>query len=1009
MDKPSEPRTIVRTGLLIPDLEEGLFEQIARTKAANPLAPLLVVVGSRFVAFYLTRKFAERGANLYDVRFVPLTEITRFVSQPFSFARYLTLRNSIAVATEPADPFGGSAKFPGFTRSLLRSFRELEEAGLESLDSFPFSAGNSTDEARWNSLKGLFRHYSRKKDEGASMPEWFLQTYGVEQVSFYGIYDVNGQQWKLLRELCERIQNTWYVPYHPQRTAFQPVYQFAHRLIERLRIAFQAEIQPLRSAGFANLSTQVFLQQPPSPYQGRQVSVERVDDCLQEADRIAGRIAGLVVNNGVRPTEIAVILWQSSPYRALIIDAVKRSGLPVADGIGRSLAETRAARAVLELLTFNPARLSRRKLMDTIAGGGLKIEGLGERFHYGNIENATVQTGIVEGSIPFWIERLGLRAPGEELGAVRLAAEALAAFLAKIKPVLTQFASVKESQQAFQLLAEALSDLLAKTGGSDELAVFIREQATLPSIPTNPADFLDAFRYSLTDRKVDATLSLETGVALLTPLQARGIGFKAVFLPGMVAGGVPASYGGDPFVTDDVRFRMNHLINGEESWPLRTTAARQEEERLLFGLAIDSATESIYLSYPASKLDTGAETNPSRYLVEVCRALAGRNVSGDEVASGGSREVFKQDALAALVADPADYSRAAIKHNFPPKEQSAAFRSLLRVANPEALEAAESVSQPDRRNECAPIAARDGRALFSVEPSIAVTDIEKYARCPYQFLVQSIYMLDAFPDREAQIEPPPQVSGVVIHRAIEAILRLGEGKLLLPESNSLERDVRASIRGQDAFIRTKWSAAEASYDLAKRQWELKALGALKWLGSAFASGSAIEIEKTILGRFDGLEESALLSGRIDLIVVESDRLSIIDFKTGASPANPRTIGSGEHLQLPVYLGLLLASRGIPPERGRALYLHLDARGQPKALSVDGEWVQQNRTEINHTIGTLLSGLRAGLYPALPSKKEHCRSCSVQSVCDIRSRITEKDFCPSDPTVAAIRAMSWKAE
>ena len=104
-------------------------------------------------------------------------------------------------------------------------------------------------------------------------------------------------------------------------------------------------------------------------------------------------------------------------------------------------------------------------------------------------------------------------------------------------------------------------------------------------------------------------------------MPARGLSFRAVFIPGLVERAFPAPARQDPLLLDHERQEVNEALGEPGRIPLKRS--RFQEERLLFSLALGSAREKLILSYPRLDPSSGRERIPSFFLLRVGEALHG--------------------------------------------------------------------------------------------------------------------------------------------------------------------------------------------------------------------------------------------------------------------------------------------------------------------------------------------------------------------------------------------------
>ena len=120
--------------------------------------------------------------------------------------------------------------------------------------------------------------------------------------------------------------------------------------------------------------------------------------------------------------------------------------------------------------------------------------------------------------------------------------------------------------------------------------------------------------------------SLEDDRVLVSSIDgARGLGFRLVFVPGLVERAFPTVARPDPLLLDEEREAL--------SPELRTTRDAQERERLLFARAVRAAGERLVLSFPRFDTGSGRERVPSSFLLQAVEAAMGRRVAAAELLS----------------------------------------------------------------------------------------------------------------------------------------------------------------------------------------------------------------------------------------------------------------------------------------------------------------------------------------------------------------------------------------
>ena len=272
-----------------------------------------------------------------------------------------------------------------------------------------------------------------------------------------------------------------------------------------------------------------------------------------------------------------------------------------------------------------------------------------------------------------------------------------------------------------------------------------------------------------------------------TPHQARGRSFRVVFVPGLAERVVPQRPREDPLLLDEVRAALDPVLVCQDE--------RGSVERLLLKIAIGAASERLYLSYP--RLDV-AETRarvPSFYALDLMRAMTGSVPDHRALAAEAAEESGANLAWPA----PADPDRAIddLEHDL------ASLRPLLDSRDPAAVKGRAhyllGLNEGLRRSVISRWAR--GRAAWSgsdglikSSPAIqlaldaqrlthrrySLSALQRFATCPYQFVLATIYRLEPWDEPEPLIRLDPLTRGSLFHRAQAEFFRALDRARALP-------------------------------------------------------------------------------------------------------------------------------------------------------------------------------------------------------------------------------------
>jgi hypothetical protein len=489
-----------------------------------------------------------------------------------------------------------------------------------------------------------------------------------------------------------------------------------------------------------------------------------------------------------------------------------------------------------------------------------------------------------------------------------------------------------------------------------------------------------------------------------TPLQARGRAFRVVFVPGLAERVVPQRPREDPLLLDEVRGAL-----GDDS--LVTQVQRGAAERLLLKIAIGAATERLYLSYP--RLDV-AETRarvPSFYALDVMRAITGRvpdhRVLASEAAeAGGASLAWPAPRDADRAIDDLEHDLASLKPLLEAREPaSVKGHAHYLLGLNEALRRSVISRWARGRSAWSP---SDGlvRVVSGTAAAIAkhrlgkraysLSALQRFATCPYQFLLATIYRLEPWDEPEPLVRMDPLTRGSLYHRVQAEFYRAMQAQGALPVTPDR---VAAASRVLDAVLdRVAAEYAEMLAPAIDRVWNDE-VGELRrdlgiWV-QRLADGGAWQpayFEFSFGLHDEGRDPRSLpdpvvvddrfvLHGSVDLIEHDPQLniLRVTDHKTGKNRSNPDLIvGGGAVLQPVLYSVAVEKGLGKRVVKGRLFY-----------STTAGGFVEHEIPINDYTRGQGLQVLsiidrsvELGFLPAAPDERA-CTWCDFRPVCGPR--------------------------
>lgn len=497
-----------------------------------------------------------------------------------------------------------------------------------------------------------------------------------------------------------------------------------------------------------------------------------------------------------------------------------------------------------------------------------------------------------------------------------------------------------------------------------------------------------------------------------TPHQARGRSFRVVFVPGLAERVVPQRPREDPLLLDDCRAALDPVLVRQDQ--------RGSAERLLLKIAIGAASERLYLSYP--RLDV-AETRarvPSFYALDVVRAMTGSVPDHRALAAEAAEEAGANLAWPA----PADPDRAIddLEHDL------ASLRPLLDSRDPAAVKGRAhyllGLNDGLRRSVVSRWAR--GRHAWSgsdgvIKPSPAIqpaleaqrlnrrryslSALQRFATCPYQFVLATIFRLEPWDEPEPLVRMDPLTRGSLFHRAQAEFFRALEGAHALPVTRHTLPHAVATLDGVLDRVAAEYAETLApaiervwrdEIDDLRRDlgiwvqklaeedaWEPKYFEFSFGLNDAGRDPRSLADPVVIVGGY-------VLHGSVDLIERHRDRdvLRITDHKTGKNRSTPdMIIGGGAVLQPVLYSMAIEQGLRKKVATGRLFYCTTAGGFVEKEIEID----DYARGQGLQALAIVDRAVERGFLAAAPAK-DACRWCDFRPVCGPReeARVARKN-------------------
>ncbi len=1017
-----------------PDLETEFLALVRKKKEKDPLAPLAVLVGSNLLGVYLRRFLVLNGLDHINVRFVTFLDLARALAaesmsreglRPLPRFGDVVLLSSLAEKIDPAGYFGPIAARRGFQRAMGATFRDLWEGGIERIP----GAGDR----KISELAELYQAYRSLAGQGfypdAELFSWAAreasripETFGCEELFIYGFYDFTHGQRELLHALSAHLSLTAFMPWRET-----PAFDYASPVRDWYRKS-GFRIQPKQSppkkgrGPLAILQEDLFRSPAKANRAGgaddRIVSIVDAPGEAREVREIAREILRLAGEEEIPFHEMAVLLRNSEDYAPRFHETFEMLGIPVYLAGGMPLSRSQAGKSVLLLLDLVGSNFPRNQVMEFLTFAPLEWR----RFFRGEPSPSqwdliSREAGILSGRAD-WEEKLGAweaarkdDSEGGEEGLKSSAAEA-ENFRNFLKPFFTDLENFprRSAWRGMVDAAVALLEAYFREGEDrDAVCAAMRELDALDvlgkEVPVR--QFQEILSEALEEKSLAPGRFQQGGVFVSDLMPARGLSFRAVFIPGVVEKAFPAPVRQDPLLLDSERKKIDENLGERGGIPLK--GSRVREETLLFSLAVNSARERLTLSYPRLDPSSGRERVPSFFLLRAAEAL-----HGGKIDYRGLEKVPEYRRIALSSLGPEDAGMAIDEDEFDLAQVGKALRSGARgeisylpalfpgFARAEKLAVRrwgfKTLTEYDACMNSAE-ARRRLRERFALSGEVlSPTRLETYASCPFDYFLSRVLGLRKLPSPEEIRRIQPMDRGKIVHDILHRLYReaLSEGAgPLRPENLEFYGKLMEEFAG-----RVFRDAEAQGLTGPPMLWEIDKQELLEdlraFLGKEAGEGgdrapSGLEFsfgyrgesgEPIALALGDG--SSIFFRGRIDRVDSSPDgtSLRVVDYKTGRLNGKEDGFCGGTTLQLPLYL--LAASRMWKEsdiEKSWAEYHSVSRKGGFRRLLFRGEGWEAKESTLKKILETISRGIAAGTFFPFQEDRRDCRYCDFRMVCE----------------------------
>ncbi len=1011
------PETTVHCGLWHSELEPQLISQIQSIKLTDPLQPIVVMIGSRLLADYLTWHLNDLEINCFNLHFVTVAGL----------AGELGFRDKVRDQRPELPPFGEKVAIAalldemghehyfedyigqsGIVNSLENSFHDLDHAGINDLAQFN-SVYLQSDKFKTlaklrNDCLKLLSGF-RRPIEDLSMQDSgsrFETRFGTDLLHIYSLYDFSQLQMRFIRNLAERITIKVYLPFSHDCPAFK----YADKGQRFFKSLPSSKILHLKASSNIFSHSQLLFS-PQTRTDGATRTAPKVtlfngNDKIDEISGIVARISEMVLYDHVKPESIGIMLWQPADYLLPLKDALNQAQIPYADMIGSGLNHSKEGRAVSQLISLVKRKLKRKEVIDFLSSNDVILAEEDDPVMW---EKISVDAGIVEADRIGWENSLrrckdnyGYKfknAPETAYICIKQT-EALQQFITDLFDCFDLFPNKGSWTELNRSTVRLVKTFIPQSDTTDQIIEIVRELNDLDGIAetVNRHDYFDTVIDALDSVNIGKGRYAVDGVTICDRMTARFVKFDVLFIPGLVQGSIPVIPREDPILTDRERTELNKQFGKEL---LSSKLARIEEEKLLFAIAVDSARERLYLSYPRGKIG-GGTLRVSRFLLEMCKVVSGRPLTVEQIhqqpfferKDDSNVKYFKR------LTHTNGYIEQWIKNTVPEDARLLAYHELYRDSG----QYIRSIRTIQSRKSGKGFTPWDGMIESGwnrpADMTHSASSLQQYASCPFRYMIQRIFRAEEWEEPEQLLTPVPQDVGTVIHRILQQLyVNARQNEMESPNSNLnwYLTKLDQIIDSMSGWIRRLWQVPKPVYEM-ELQFIRNRLKRFIEQESDKDDGFLFETAEMSIDRkivIESADDSIVfhLKGQIDRIDFSTDRhrMRIIDYKTGKNkPRSPKKYIGGTNIQIPLYLSAIMPlHKSIEPSDIEGQFTHIDLRGNSSDLKIDGHMLLEREDDFNKIVKAVISGISTSQFPPIPFSEKDCSRCEVASVCDYRSR------------------------
>lgn len=1014
-------------GRFQPYLENVIINHLRQLKR-EPLDTVDVVVATNLLRRHLKARLVEQEGTIAGVKFWSFKDIEEESYKHMgNVNKTLSKEESILLILRALDDVPSEDVFyafkekVGFAKAVLETIADLKDADITP-EEFEDIVSKKKLPSTKKRLVQLYKKYEEFKKELAisDSKDLLLKAINVLQqyplkhdhpVFIHGIYDITNQQKKLLAGFLGESDAVATVPW------WKGVDNYLNRYLGFLHELRFKEVEVDKDA----------LEEKSYCLWNEDVNVE-VFSCpnkVMETRSIIRKIFNYCVEQKILLNDVGILVRQPEEYIEIFKDELRSASIPYNSMEEEVLLKTPGGRSFYLLLEFMDSNYSRRSFLTLIDGAILKPGILPFSLHHW--VKITNKVYIVEGK-DNWLNKLDslIKRKNEakdfsnssndyEDGTIDIGDEDLSKckkflerFFADVEAVLecNKWSNFKNS------LEKLWVDYFDKNmRGYGEALNIISSFEEVDKIGVKFSFKLakELLKEALKSAQIKDVSSVEHGLVLAGLMSARCVPFQVAVLPGLTESSFPRIVRQDALLLDEERKRINEIRKGQKKPLIDEKLRGLDEEKLLFGLAMQAGIKQLFISYPRTEDNGKKEKMPSVFFLKAGEKIKGSLITSEklnefkEIKLSQHFPVEPSQALnelefkiALLTQAGVNFKNLSVEKNFPFELES--FPQSLRRG----LIAQNKRFEEKKFTPYDGVLTKKGLAILREKLNFnnkvfSASELEKYAKCPFAYFLEKVLRVKEYEEPEKIWEIDTPEKGKLVHKILARFYRWLREKNLLPiEENALERRKKELREIAENEFKI---AEEREITGLKLLWEFQKATICNWLDVVIEDNvekadwvptyfeAKFGYEKKEGEDFIGKDPVTLnfsngtvkLRGQIDRIDFskKSDALKVVDYKTGSSSAYSKDYtNKGKHLQvlLYAYCASNILNKSLASSYGEYFFLK---ENKHKCQNFYDRW-----EELDKVLEAIAYGMNNGLF--FPYK-EYCKSdehtyCTFKFLC-----------------------------